>query len=142
MEPQIPYPANYVPPQPGQLQIQPLPAWARTFRTILLILPGVLALLLLLVIWAATSGSIDMYSEGGLGVLQIIFWLGLGMILLAIPYVIGSVIYAVLWATKLRGRGYRRYPGTAWILFAGPVVAAIPLMAFLVLITANQHMKF
>lgn len=81
-----------------------------------------------------------MYSEGGLGVLQIIFWLGLGMILLAIPYVIASLIYAALWATKLRGRGYRRYPGTAWILVAGPVIAAIPLMASIALISANQHM--
>lgn len=78
-----------------------------------------------------------MYIEGGLGVLQIIFWLGLALLLLAIPYVIASIIYAALWATKLRGRGYRRYPGTAWLLVAGPILAAIPLVALVALIAAN-----
>ncbi|AFR30215.1 hypothetical protein [Arthrobacter sp. Rue61a] len=139
MEPHSPYPPNYFPHQPGQVQVPPLPAWARTFRTILLILAGVLVVLLLLLI-AVGTGSIDMYTEDGLGALQAVIWLCLGMLLLAIPYVIASVIYAALWATKLRGRGYRRYPATTWILVAGPILAALPALALIGLITADPSM--
>ncbi|YCK83013.1 hypothetical protein M1D89_07215 [Arthrobacter sp. D3-18] len=138
MEPHNPYSPSYFPHQPGQLQPPPLPAWARTFRTILLILAGLLVLLLLLLFGAGTTGSADMYSEGGLGVLQATIWLGLGTVLLTIPYVTASIIYAALWAGTLRGRGYRRYPGTTWILIAGPIVAALPVLALIGVITTNS----
>ncbi|MBT2585601.1 hypothetical protein [Arthrobacter sp. ISL-95] len=133
MEPRNPYPANYVPPQPGQVLVPLLPAWARTFRSILLILAGLLVLLLMLLFWAATSGS----SAGGLGILQVIFWLGFGLFWLAIPYVPASILYAVLWASKLRGNGYRRYPGTSWILIVGPILAGLILLSLIGLIAAN-----
>ncbi|MEO3942015.1 hypothetical protein V3C41_13120 [Paenarthrobacter nicotinovorans] len=53
---------------------------------------------------------------------------------------IAGATYAALWVTKLRGRQYRRYPGTTWILVAGPIVAAVPLLALIGLITANTIM--
>ncbi len=137
MEPHNPYSPHYFPSHPGQVQPPPLPAWARTFRTILLILAGLLVLLLLLLFGAAMSGSADMYSEGGRSVLQATIWLGLGTVLLTIPYVIASIIYAALWAGKLRGRGYRRHPGTTWILIAGPIVSALPILGLIGLITAD-----
>lgn len=78
-----------------------------------------------------------MYSQGGRGVLQATIWLGLGTVLLAIPYLIASIIYAVLWVARLRGRGYRAYPGTSWILFAGPLVAGLPVLALIGLVTSS-----
>ncbi|PRB44992.1 hypothetical protein CQ020_01815 [Arthrobacter sp. MYb23] len=133
MQPQNPSPPNYVPPQPGPVEVPPLPAWARTFRSGLLIGAGLLVLLLLLLIVVATSGS----SAGGVGILEAVLWLGFGLFWLAIPYVLASIIYAVLWATKLRGNGYRRYPGTSWILVGGPILAGLPLLALIWLIAAN-----
>jgi hypothetical protein len=64
MERQSPYPPNYFPPQPGQVQGSPLPAWARTFRIVVLVGAGLL-LHLLLLFWAGASGSANMYSAGG-----------------------------------------------------------------------------
>ncbi|GAT88449.1 hypothetical protein J2T10_002780 [Paenarthrobacter nicotinovorans] len=81
-----------------------------------------------------------MYSEGGLGVLQATIWLGLGTILLTFPYLIASIVYAGLWATKLRGRGYRPYTATSWILVVGPVVVALPVVVLVALITADPSM--
>ncbi|MFF1831292.1 hypothetical protein [Paenarthrobacter sp. NPDC058040] len=81
-----------------------------------------------------------MYSERGLGVLQAAIWLGLGTILLTFPYLIASIVYGSLWATKLRGRGYRRYTATSWILVAGPVVVALPVVALVALIAADPGM--
>lgn len=137
MEPQNPYPPNYLPPQTVQVQAWPLPAWARTFRTILLIGAGFLVLLLLLLIGTSTSGSADMYTAGGRSALQAMVWLGLGALLLTIPYVLASIIYGVLWASKLQGRGFRRYPGTSWILIAGPILAALPMVLLIGLIASN-----
>ncbi|MDR6987561.1 hypothetical protein J2Y66_002043 [Paenarthrobacter nitroguajacolicus] len=114
-----------------------MPAWARTFRKVLLIGAGLLVLLLVLLVGTSTSGSADMYSAGGRSGLQAIVWLGLGVLLLTIPYVLASIIYAVMWASKLRGRGFRRYPGTTWILIAGPLLAALPLVALIGLIVSN-----
>ncbi|MDP9937259.1 hypothetical protein J2T11_003630 [Paenarthrobacter nicotinovorans] len=117
-----------------------MPAWATTFRSVLLIGAALLVLLLLLLIGTATSGSADMYSQGGLGALEATIWLGLGTILLTFPYLIASIVYGALWATKLRGRGYRRYAATSWILVAGPVVVALPVVALVALITADPSM--
>ncbi|MFC9772542.1 MULTISPECIES: hypothetical protein [unclassified Pseudarthrobacter] len=50
---------------------------------------------------------------------------------------LASIVYAALWASKLRGRGFRRYPGTAWILIAGPVLAALPMVFLTGLIASN-----
>ena len=139
MEPQNPYPPHYFPPQPGQVQVQPLPAWARTFRTVLLFGAGLLVLLLLLLVGTSTSGSADMYTSGGRSALQAMVWLGLGALLLTIPYVLASIVYAVLWASKLHGRGFRGYPGTSWILIAGPILAALPMVLLIGTIASNTR---
>lgn len=131
------YPSSYAPDQERYVQAAPLPSWARAFRTILLILAALLVVLLLLLLIAGMSGSADMYSQGELGVLQSTIWLGLGTVLLTIPYLIASIIYAVLWVARLRGRGYRWYPGTTWILIAGPLVAGLPVLALIGLITSG-----
>jgi hypothetical protein len=78
-----------------------------------------------------------MYTAGGRSALQAMVWLGLGALLLTVPYVLASIIYAVLWASKLRGRGFRRYPGTSWILIAGPTLAALPMVLLIGLIVSN-----
>ena len=117
--------------------MQPLPAWARTFRTVLLFGAGLLVLLLLLLVGTSTSGSADMYTSGGRSTLQAMVWLGLGALLLTIPYVLASIVYAVLWASKLHGRGFRGYPGTSWILIAGPILAALPMVLLIGTIASN-----
>ncbi len=43
-----------------------------------------------------------------------------------------------LWASKLRDRSYRWYPGSTWILVAGPVVAALPIVALMELIMTKS----
>ncbi|MGP0224073.1 hypothetical protein [Paenarthrobacter sp. NCHU4564] len=53
---------------------------------------------------------------------------------------IASIVYGALWATKLRGGGYRRYTATSWILVAGPVVVALSAVALVALITADPSM--
>lgn len=137
MEPHHQYPNNYAHPPATQVQAPPLPTWARVFRTILLALAGLLVVMLLLLFVAGTSASADMYTQGGRDILQAIIWLGLGSVVMTIPYLIASILYATLWAVKLRGRGYRRYPATTWVLVAGPVMVALPVLALIGLIAAN-----
>jgi hypothetical protein len=137
VEPDHQYPNNHAH-QPATLaQAPPLPAWARVFRTVLLALAGLLVVMLLLLFVAGTSASADMYTQGGRDILQAIIWLGLGAVVMTIPYLIASILYAILWAAKLRGRGYRGYPGTSWVLGAGPVMIALPILALIGLIAAN-----
>jgi ferric-dicitrate binding protein FerR (iron transport regulator) len=68
VEPHHQYPHN---PPAGQVQVPPLPAWARVFRTILLVLAGLLVVMLLLLFVAGTSASADMYTQGGRDILQV-----------------------------------------------------------------------
>jgi hypothetical protein len=137
VEPHHQYPHNHAHQPAGQVQVPPLPSWARVFRTILLVLAGLLAVMLLLLFVAGTSGSADMYTPGGTDVLQATIWLGLGTVVMTVPYLIASIIYAILWAAKLRGRGYRGYPATTWALIAGPVVVALPIVALIGLISVD-----
>jgi hypothetical protein len=137
VEPHHQYPNSHAHQPATQAQAPPLPAWARVFRTVLLALAGLLAVLLLLLFVAGTSASADMYTQGGRDILQSIIWLGLGTVVMTIPYLIASILYATLWAVKLRGRGYRGYPATTWVLVAGPVMVALPILALIGLIAAN-----
>ncbi|WP_240341944.1 hypothetical protein [Arthrobacter sp. Alg241-R88] len=114
-----------------------MPAWARVFRTVLLALAGLLVVMLLLLFVAGTSASADMYTQGGRDILQATIWLGLGTVVMTIPYLIASILYSTLWAVKLRGRGYRGYPATSWVLVAAPVIVALPILAVIGLVAAN-----
>lgn len=116
------------PPQPGR---PPLPAWARVFRTVLLSLGGVVALLAVLFWSVSMTTQPSLYSDSGTAALQNIVWLGLALFLLAVPYVLASITYAVLWATSLRGRGYRSYAGTTWLLVLGPLAVVVPVVLWL-----------
>ncbi|SLK00114.1 hypothetical protein [Arthrobacter sp. P2b] len=136
MEPHHQYPHNPAQHPAAQVQVPPLPAWAKVFRTILLVVAGLLMVMLLLLFLAGTSASADMYTPGGTDVLQATIWLGLGTVVMTVPYLIASIIYAILWAAKLRGRGYRGYPAT-WALIAGPVVVALPIVALIGLISVH-----
>ncbi|MDQ0662448.1 magnesium-transporting ATPase (P-type) [Arthrobacter ulcerisalmonis] len=120
----------------------PLPAWARIFRTILLVLAGILLLLLLLLllITMGTSRAGDMYDDNTMAVFQATIWLGLALTALTIPYLLASVTYGALWAAKLRGRGYRGYPATTWILVVGPLVVGLSVMAVVALVAAPPSM--
>jgi hypothetical protein len=118
----------------------PLPAWARIFRATLLVLSGVLLLLLLLLITLSTSRIGDMYDDNTMAVFQATIWLGLALTALTIPYLLASVTYGALWTVRLRGRGYRGYPATTWMLVAGPMVVGLSVMALVALVAAPASM--
>lgn len=141
VEPHSPYQHDYVLSRQGSMQKPPLPGWARAFRTTLLVLAGILLLLLLLLLTMATSrvGG-DLYHDSTVAFLQGIVWVGLALPALGLPYVIASIIYGALWMSTLRGRGYRGYPATSWMLVAGPAVVGLSILALVVLVMLPASM--
>lgn len=121
---------------PDSSQRPALPAWAGTFRTVLLVLAAILLLLLLLLLMMGTSRAGDMYAGGTSAVLQATIWIGLALPALGVPYVVASIAYGALWTARLRGRGYRRYPATTWMLVAGPIVVGLSITALVALVMA------
>ncbi|MHA7289079.1 hypothetical protein ACX80V_05455 [Arthrobacter sp. MDT3-24] len=117
--------------QPHAVLRPPLPAWARVFRLVLICLGGGIALSLVVFLSVSMTSQASIYTESGRADIQLAIWLGLLLIVLSIPYVLVSLVYAVLWAVKLRGRGYRRYPGTTWFLVLGPIAIVVPVLAWL-----------
>ena len=113
--------------QPSQSSSLPLPDWARAFRIILIILGGVFALLLLMFLLVNEATESSFYTESGRAAINILLGLGVVILLLAVPYLLASLIYAFLWSTSLRGKGYRSYAGTTWFLIAAPLATCVPL---------------
>jgi hypothetical protein len=111
-----------------QPQALPLPGWARAFRAILLGLGGLLAVLTLILTVSAT-GSRSLTTEGGISTIQLAIYLSLIIFVLSGPYLVGSIVYGVTWAASLRGKGYRAYSGTTWILVAGPILVGVVVLA-------------
>jgi len=111
-----------------------LPGWAQVFRTTLLVLGGILSLLLLLLLTMGTSTVGDLYQDSTVSFLQSLVYVALALPALGIPYVIASIVYGALWLNSLRGRGYRSYPATSWLLVAGPLVVGLAILALAALI--------
>lgn len=129
-----PYPAHqsaFALQQPHQSHRPPLPGGTRAFRMVLIILGCVIALLVLVCLGVSTTSPASIYTESGRAGIQLAIWLGLLIILLSVPYVLASLVYAVLWAVKLRGRGYRRHLGTTWFLVLGPIAVIAPVLLWL-----------
>ena len=61
-------------------------------------------------------------------------WVGLALPALGIPYMIASIVYGALWLNTLRGKGYRSYPATSWMLVAAPLVVGLAILALAALI--------
>ncbi len=94
-------------------------------------LAAALHFLLVGLLSVSMTSQTSIYTESGRADIQVAIWLGLLLILLSVPYVLASLVYAVLWAVKLRGRGYRCYPGTTCFLVLGPVAIIVPVLAWL-----------
>ena len=140
MEPYRPHPNNGVLGQNGQWHKPPLPGWAQVFRTTLLVLAGIVLLFLLLLLTMGTLMVGDLYHDSTVAFLQSLVWVGLALPALGIPYVIASIVYGALWISTLRGRGYRSYPATSWLLVAGPLVVGLATLALAALIMAPASM--
>jgi hypothetical protein len=117
--------------QTQPFQRPPLPAWARVFRLALICLGGGIALLLVVFLAGSMTSQASVYTESGRADIQLAIWLGLLLILLSVPYVLASLVYGVRWAVTLRGRGYRSYPGTTWLLVLGPIAVIVPVLLWL-----------
>ena len=104
-----------------------LPSWARTYRIVLMILGGI-AMAALLVIAVSFSLPASMYEPGGLRGVGFGIMLSLFYAVGSIPYLIANVVYAVRWATSLRGRGYSASGLSSAFLVAAPVLVAISVV--------------
>jgi hypothetical protein len=103
------------------------------FRLVLVCLGGGIALLLVVLLSVSMTSQASLYTESGRADIQLAIWLGLLLILLAVPYVLASLVYAALWAATLRGRGYRSYPGSTLFLVLGPLAVIMPALLWLAL---------
>jgi hypothetical protein len=134
VEPHRPYQHDYVLSQQDPMLKPALPGWAQVFRTTLLVLAGILSLILLLLLTMGTSTVGDLYQDSTVSFLQSLVYVALALPALGIPYVIASIVYGALWINTLRGRGYRSYPATSWLLVAGPLVVGLAILALAALI--------
>lgn len=104
-----------------------LPAWAKTYRIVLMVLGGI-AMLALLVIAVCFSLPADMYEPGGLRAAGLGILLSLLYAVGSIPYLIANLVYAIRWATSLRGRGYAASGLSSAFLVAAPIVVAASII--------------
>lgn len=104
-----------------------LPSWARTYRIVLMVLGGI-AMLALLVITICFSQPADMYEPGGLRAAGLGIMLSLVYAIGSIPYLIANLVYAVRWATSLRGRGYRASGLGSSFLVGAPIAVAVSII--------------
>jgi hypothetical protein len=112
---------------------KPLPPWARTYRGVLMVLGG-LAVATLTGIVVSFALPSSMYEPGGLRGVGFGIMLSLFYAAGSIPYLIANVVYAVRWATSLRGRGHSVsrlgsvFLVTAPLLVAASVVRGVALL--------------
>ena len=101
-----------------------LPVWAKTFRTVLMVLGG-LGVAALIGISVSFALPASMYEPGGLRGVGFGIMLSLFYAVGSIPYLIANVVYAIRWATTLRGHGYRVSRLSSAFLVAVPVLVAV-----------------
>lgn len=113
----------YAPP----LAANTLPAWAKTYRTVLMVLGGI-GVAALMGIIVSFSLPASMYEPGGLHGVGFGIMLSLFYAVGSIPYLIANVIYAVRWATSLRGHGYSASGLSSAFLVAAPILVALSVV--------------
>ena len=101
-----------------------LPAWARTFRTVLMAFGG-LGVAALIGISVSFALPASMYEPGGLRGIGFGIMLSLFYAVGSIPYLIANVVYAARWAASLRGHGYSVSRLSSAFLVAAPILVAI-----------------
>jgi hypothetical protein len=104
-----------------------LPSWARVYRTVLMVLGGI-AMVALLVIAVSFSLPASMYEPGGLRAAGLGILLSLLYAVGSIPYLIANLVYAIRWATSLRGRGYAASGLSSAFLVGAPIVVAASII--------------
>lgn len=111
----------------ASLPSQPLPAWAKTYRTVLMVSGGV-GLVTLAAIVVSFSLPASMYEPGGLrgvgfGIMASLFY-AVG----SLPYLIANAVYSIRWASSLRGRGYSVSGLSSAFLVTAPVLVAASIL--------------
>jgi hypothetical protein len=104
-----------------------MPAWAKTYRIVLMVFGG-FAMLALLVITICFSLPASMYEPGGLRAAGLGILLSLLYAVGSIPYLIANLVYTIRWATSLRGRGYAASGLSSTFLVAAPIVVAASII--------------
>ena len=109
------------------LPSQPLPSWAKTYRTVLMVIGGV-GLVALAAIVVSFSLPANMDDPAGLrgvdfGIMTSLFYAA-G----SIPYLIANGVYAICWASSLRGRGYSVSGLSSVFLVTVPVLVAASIL--------------
>lgn len=104
-----------------------LPDWARFYRIVLMVFGG-LAMLALLVITICFSLPASMYEPGGLRAVGLGILLSLPYAVVSIPYLIANLVYAIRWATTLRGRGHSASGLSSSFLVVAPIVVAASII--------------
>lgn len=98
--------------------------WAGTFRTVLMALGG-LGAVALIGISVSFALPASMYQPGGLRGVGFGIMFSLFYAVGSIPYMIANVVYAVRWATSLRGHSYRTSRLSSAFLLAAPILVAM-----------------
>lgn len=101
-----------------------LPVWARTFRNVLMVLGGV-GVAALIGIYVGFALPASMYEPGGLRGVGFGIMLSLFYAVGSIPYLIANVVYAIRWATSLRGHGYSVSLLSSAFLVAAPILVSL-----------------
>ena len=110
-----------------------LPVWARTFRTVLMVLGGV-AVAAFMAITVSFALPANMYEPGGLRGVGFGIMLSLFYAVGSIPYLIANVVYAIRWATSLRGHGYSVSLLSSAFLVAAPILVSLSVARGVVLL--------
>lgn len=104
-----------------------LPRWARTYRTVLMALGGI-SVLAFIAITVCSALPANMYEPDGLRAVGVAIMLSLFYAAGSIPYLIANIVYAIRWATSLRGHGYRVSGLGSTFLVAAPILVAINII--------------
>ncbi|MDQ0768411.1 hypothetical protein QF031_001160 [Pseudarthrobacter defluvii] len=100
-----------------------LPGWAKTYRTVLIVL-GFVAMAWLLIIAAGYALS-PREAAGRTSASILLLIVDVLFALAAVPYLIASAVYGTLWALSLRGGGYAAGGFSSFFLVASPATVTV-----------------
>lgn len=103
-----------------------LPGWAKTYRTVLIVLGSVVTAWLLAIVAGYAMSFPDAAGKTSAAILLLV--VDVLFALVSIPYLIASAVYGIRWAVTLRGRGYTAGGFSSFFLVAAPSAVTVAVV--------------
>lgn len=106
----------------------PLPSWATSYRITLLVFSGIMvANAFVFIIFAIFPSEFKTSNPNKLIPWSLIFAM-LFLMTAIVPYLLSNLVYAILWFTKIKGRGFSVSKSSTFFLSSIPLISVFVLL--------------